>query len=140
MPLGVVAVRFVDARRQRGMHVTGLDADGWKLRLDQAGVKPRRERTRFQADPAVGETQPEQVLTDHLGITLDTGAVNDPTLWIEDANGGLLHGDIEADEVLLGHGTAPSWFEPPSCRRFRSGTRPEYPIWAPPAVAAASST
>lgn len=40
-------------------------------------------------------------------ITLDGGAVHDLTAGIDDADRGLLHGNVEADVVLLPHGV--SW-------------------------------
>lgn len=44
---------------------------------------------------------------DNLGMALDRGAVHDLAVGIDDAERGLLHGDIEADVVLLVHGRAP---------------------------------
>ncbi|GAA0237699.1 hypothetical protein GCM10008965_02430 [Methylorubrum aminovorans] len=104
---GVVAVGLVDARREGGVHVTGLDADRQQPDLDQAGVEPRRERSRLQADPRVGMAEIDQMPADHLGVALDSGAVHDLAVGIDDANRCLLHGDIEADVVLLVHGGAP---------------------------------
>lgn len=65
---------------------------------------------------------------DHLGMTLDGGPVHDLTMGIDDADRGLLHGDIKADVVLLAHGGLRDWIEAPLCRRFRCARHPEYPI------------
>nr|BAM13940.1 hypothetical protein [Pseudomonas sp. K-62] len=40
-------------------------------------------------------------------MALDGGPVHDLAMGIDDADRGLLHGDIEADVVLLAHGGAP---------------------------------
>lgn len=49
----------------------------------------------------------DQVPADRLGMALDSGAVHDLTIGTDDADRRLLHGDIEADVVLLAHGGAP---------------------------------
>ena len=89
------------------MHVTCLDADRRQPDLDQAGVEPRRERSRLQADPHVWMAEIDQMPADHLGVALDGGAVHDLAAGIDDADRCLLHGDVEADVVLLVHGGAP---------------------------------
>src|SRR5215207_8104715 len=114
--------------------------DRRQRRLDQAGVEPGRERACLETNPAERESEPEEMLANNRWVALDSGAVNDSALRVDNADGGLLHRDIEANEVLLRHETAPACDRAAIMPRQRSARRPEYPIYAPRVAGSASST
>jgi hypothetical protein len=114
--VGVVPVGLVDPGRQRGVHVPGLDADRGQPRLDQAGVEPGRHRARLEPDPAEADPATEQPGHDGRRLALGRGARDDAALLVDDADGGLLHGDVEPDEVLHGGLPVPVGTGRPSCR------------------------
>ena len=71
---------------------------------------------RLQADTSIAVTEIDEVFADRLGMALDDSKVHDLAVRIDDADGSLFHGDIEADMVLVVHGGLPRWIGAPSCR------------------------
>ena len=59
-------------------------------------------------------------------VALDSGAVNDPALRVDNADGGLLRRDIEANKVLLSHETASACDRAAIMPRQRRASRPDW--------------
>jgi hypothetical protein len=68
------------------------------------------------------------MLADQGRVAFDGGTMDDPALSVEDTKRGLLHRDVETNEVLLGHNGALLPDRATIMRRHRRETRPEYPI------------
>jgi hypothetical protein len=87
---GTITISTVDPGRQRWTHVPGLNTDRRQACLDQASIKPRRERPRLKPDPADPVSHAEETSLIALSRRLEGSLrprATSPLLW---ATGRLL--------------------------------------------------
>jgi len=68
------------------------------------------------------------VLDEHRRITRYDGAVRNMAEFIDNANGCLLHRNVETNVMGLRHGMAPMKIGPAIVLQMRSRRAPNYPI------------
>jgi len=127
---GIIAVRLVNLRRERRLHVPRLDAHGRQTCFRERAIEPLRQRSRLEPDTAQRGRVPLQGVDQRRGLARNPRLSDHPSALVDDAEAGDPHGNVQASEVR--HGCAPLL--------LRRGTAPPGCGAPPPGLATVAAT
>ena len=93
---GIVAVGLVGLGLQHRLGMPGLDTNYRHSRLRQGAVQPLRQRPSLQANPPTLDAGCGQHSNDRARVRRYLGLADDASLRIDDADAGLVQGDIQS--------------------------------------------